>query len=117
MLAGQKEVTLEQDNWFSGCNRCPLFLFSSRIVYFRVLHFTVTVKNVMFSYLQFCPSDPTKLMVSSADSQVRILHGIDVIGKVQGESLCFALMLWMSLISGIEFDLRWLFKKKKRIQP
>ncbi|KAG5538206.1 hypothetical protein RHGRI_018958 [Rhododendron griersonianum] len=32
---------------------------------------------------QFCPSDPTKLMVSSADSQVRILHGIDVIGKVQ----------------------------------
>ncbi|KAF7137722.1 hypothetical protein RHSIM_Rhsim07G0002600 [Rhododendron simsii] len=82
--SGQKEFALEQDNWFSGCNRCPLFLFSSRIVYCCVLHFTVTVKNVMFSYLQFCPSDPTKLMVSSADSQVRILHEIDVIGKVQG---------------------------------
>lgn len=32
---------------------------------------------------QFSPADPTKLMVSSADSQVRILHGIDVIGQVR----------------------------------
>ncbi|PSS23524.1 WD repeat-containing protein isoform 2 [Actinidia chinensis var. chinensis] len=33
---------------------------------------------------QFSPSDPNILMVSSADSQLRILHGIDVIGKYRG---------------------------------
>ncbi|OVA06324.1 WD40 repeat [Macleaya cordata] len=33
---------------------------------------------------QFFPSDPTKLMVTSADSQVRILDGVDVICKYRG---------------------------------
>ncbi|KAJ8900649.1 hypothetical protein K2173_025426 [Erythroxylum novogranatense] len=33
---------------------------------------------------QFSPSDPTRLLVSSADSQVRILHGVDVICKYRG---------------------------------
>ncbi|XP_050236504.1 uncharacterized WD repeat-containing protein C3H5.08c-like isoform X2 [Mercurialis annua] len=33
---------------------------------------------------QFSPSDPTKLMVSSADSQVRILNGVDVVRKYRG---------------------------------
>ncbi|KAA8540065.1 hypothetical protein F0562_026757 [Nyssa sinensis] len=33
---------------------------------------------------QFYPHDPSKLMVTCADSQVRILHGINVIGKYRG---------------------------------
>ncbi|KAJ9188169.1 hypothetical protein P3X46_003558 [Hevea brasiliensis] len=33
---------------------------------------------------QFSPSDPTRLMVTSADSQVRILNGVDVICKYRG---------------------------------
>ncbi|EEF39027.1 WD-repeat protein, putative [Ricinus communis] len=33
---------------------------------------------------QFSPSDPTKLMVTSADSQVRIIDGVDVICKYRG---------------------------------
>ncbi|KAF8413358.1 hypothetical protein HHK36_001338 [Tetracentron sinense] len=33
---------------------------------------------------QFSPSDPSKVMVTSADSQVRILHGVDVICKYRG---------------------------------
>ncbi|KAK8940870.1 Protein SPA1-RELATED 3 [Platanthera zijinensis] len=33
---------------------------------------------------QFCPSDPVKLMVTSADSTVRILDGICVISKYKG---------------------------------
>ncbi|KAA8516197.1 hypothetical protein F0562_019376 [Nyssa sinensis] len=33
---------------------------------------------------QFSPSDPKKLMVTSADSQVRILHGVDVICRYRG---------------------------------
>ncbi|KAI9182410.1 hypothetical protein LWI28_025079 [Acer negundo] len=33
---------------------------------------------------QFSPSDSSKVMVTSADSQVRILHGIDVICKFRG---------------------------------
>ncbi|XP_057981002.1 uncharacterized protein LOC131166444 [Malania oleifera] len=33
---------------------------------------------------QFSPIDPSKLIVTSADAQVRILHGIDVICKFRG---------------------------------
>ncbi|XP_059629000.1 WD repeat-containing protein YMR102C [Cornus florida] len=33
---------------------------------------------------QFYPQDPSKLMITCADSQVRILHGINVIGKYRG---------------------------------
>ncbi|XVF80259.1 hypothetical protein PTKIN_Ptkin15bG0056700 [Pterospermum kingtungense] len=33
---------------------------------------------------QFSPGDPDKLMVSCADSQVRILHGVDVVCKFRG---------------------------------
>nr|XP_018678839.1 PREDICTED: WD repeat-containing protein 44-like [Musa acuminata subsp. malaccensis]XP_018678840.1 PREDICTED: WD repeat-containing protein 44-like [Musa acuminata subsp. malaccensis] len=34
--------------------------------------------------IQFCPSDPHKLMVSSADSQIRVLDGFDVTSKFKG---------------------------------
>ncbi|XP_057472696.1 uncharacterized protein LOC130761226 [Actinidia eriantha] len=33
---------------------------------------------------QFFPQDPSKLMVTCADSQVKILHGINVVGKYRG---------------------------------
>ncbi|KAK6947960.1 WD40 repeat [Dillenia turbinata] len=33
---------------------------------------------------QFSPSDPSLVMVTSADSQVRILHGVNIIGKFKG---------------------------------
>ncbi|XP_068634647.1 uncharacterized protein [Aristolochia californica] len=34
--------------------------------------------------VQFCPSDPRKVMVTSADSQVRIIDGFEVICKYRG---------------------------------
>ncbi|KAJ0765084.1 putative transcription factor WD40-like family [Helianthus annuus] len=34
---------------------------------------------------QFCPQDSSKVMVTSADSHVRILHGPNVIGKFRGQ--------------------------------
>lgn len=34
---------------------------------------------------QFCPQDPSKVMVTCADSHVRILHGVTVIGKYKGQ--------------------------------
>ncbi|KAL8196299.1 hypothetical protein R6Q57_025299 [Mikania cordata] len=33
---------------------------------------------------QFCPTDPRKVIVSSADSQVRVLCGVNVVGKFKG---------------------------------
>ncbi|XAR70137.1 hypothetical protein NMG60_11026905 [Bertholletia excelsa] len=33
---------------------------------------------------EFSPSDPSKVLVTSADSQIRILHGVDVISKFKG---------------------------------
>lgn len=41
----------------------------------------------LLSTHQFSPSDTSKLMVTSADSQVRILDGVDVICKYRGEWL------------------------------
>ncbi|KAL6961038.1 hypothetical protein U1Q18_038801 [Sarracenia purpurea var. burkii] len=37
-----------------------------------------------FVALQFSPSDPSKVLVTSADSQVRLLCGVDVIFKFKG---------------------------------
>ncbi|VFQ67938.1 unnamed protein product [Cuscuta campestris] len=37
---------------------------------------------------QFCPNDSTKVMVTSADSQVKILHGANVICKFKGSRNC-----------------------------
>ncbi|WOL06266.1 hypothetical protein Cni_G14998 [Canna indica] len=37
---------------------------------------------------QFCPNDPHELMVASADSQIRILYGIDVVSKLKGTRNC-----------------------------
>lgn len=34
---------------------------------------------------QFCPQDSSKVMVTCADSHIRILHGINVIGKYKGQ--------------------------------
>jgi hypothetical protein len=35
--------------------------------------------------MQFFPQDPNKVMVTCADSQVRILHGVKVVGKYRGK--------------------------------
>lgn len=34
---------------------------------------------------QYCPQDPSKVMVTCADSQIRILHGINVVGKFKAQ--------------------------------
>ncbi|KAJ9539596.1 hypothetical protein OSB04_026102 [Centaurea solstitialis] len=34
---------------------------------------------------QFCPQDSSKVMVTCADSHIRILHGVNVIGKYKGQ--------------------------------
>ncbi|KAL4574743.1 hypothetical protein LXL04_021579 [Taraxacum kok-saghyz] len=34
---------------------------------------------------KYCPQDPSKVMVTCADSQIRILHGIHVVGKFKGQ--------------------------------
>ncbi|XP_019189062.1 PREDICTED: WD repeat-containing protein 44-like [Ipomoea nil] len=38
--------------------------------------------------IQFVPSDPSKVMVTCADSDVRIINGINVIGKYKGPRNC-----------------------------
>lgn len=42
------------------------------------------IYKLMISFLQFSPGDSTKMMVTSADSQVRILHRIDTICQFRG---------------------------------
>ena len=35
--------------------------------------------------MQFFPQDPSKVMISCADSQVRILQGVNLISKFKGK--------------------------------
>lgn len=37
--------------------------------------------------MQFLPQDPSKILVTSADSKVRIIDGVNVIGKYKGKVL------------------------------
>jgi hypothetical protein len=37
-----------------------------------------------FLHKQYCPSDPKKLMVTTGDSQVRILDGVHVVSSYKG---------------------------------
>lgn len=39
---------------------------------------------IVHHFLQFLPQDSSKVMVTSADSRVRILQGQTVIGKYKG---------------------------------
>lgn len=74
--------------------------------YIEVLHSSYLVASLLFSlfveiylllcvwvsnyyhFLQFSPKDSNKVMVTCADSQVRILDGLNVIGKYRG--MCFS---------------------------
>lgn len=40
-----------------------------------------------FNSVQFLPGDPEKVLITSADSQVRIIQGHDVICRYRGKSL------------------------------
>ncbi|KAJ6943711.1 hypothetical protein NC652_009229 [Populus alba x Populus x berolinensis] len=58
--------------------------------------------------LQFSPSDPSKVVVTSADSLVRVLCGLDVICKFSGwflflhlNSYLFFLFIWSPMPSGL----------------
>lgn len=42
-----------------------------------------------FLHEQYCPSDPKKLMVTSGDSQVRILDGAHVVSSYKGTKQLF----------------------------
>ena len=65
----------------ANCKRIDFWYFFRLIT---VLSFESLVLNSLISIIQYCPSDPRKLLVTSADSQIRILDGIDVVSKYKG---------------------------------
>lgn len=101
MLAQQKEVTLQKDNWFSGicltllCSACNIFYCMFLLLYELIYHihisFVCGIFKFMFYSIQFSPQDSSIVMVTCADSQVRVLHGLNVIGKYRGTSMLLVL--------------------------
>lgn len=83
MLTGEKEVLRQEGNWVSGSDPPSMLIFlrSGQVFYL----FGSFVIVIILSVVQFCPSDPTKVMVTSADSQVRILSGVNIMSKYKGE--------------------------------
>lgn len=81
MLTTQKEVTLQKNNWLPGSS-----YYSILLLLLSLCTFCSQLYLVICLYLQFSPQDSTKVMVTCADSQVRILQGLNVIGKYKGMS-------------------------------
>lgn len=61
-------------------------------VHLFILNIQIILRMALYSYIslfhhlheQYCPSDPKKLMVTSGDSQVRILDGVHVVSNYKG---------------------------------
>jgi hypothetical protein len=81
MLTGQKEATWQEDNWLRGGLLLPSFLLTTCFILDILLDRDSFIYNFT---LQFSPSDPSKLVVTSADSLVRVISGLDVICKFRG---------------------------------
>lgn len=81
MLTGEKEIFRQEGYWVSGSDPSATLFFSRTQVFAALLKTVV----IIISGFQFCPSDPSTVMVTSADSQVRILSGVNVISKFKGE--------------------------------
>lgn len=102
-LKGKKKLACKRITGFQVSAPCLLFasrpkettrlLFSRSIsvcVLYRLTFFFGKASHIdlhvgLFFSLQFSPSDPTKVLVTSADSQVRVLCGADVLLKFKGE--------------------------------
>lgn len=75
LFTGEKEVYRQEGDWISGsCSHLCV-----RYKCFNTGH------SYNYYFVQFCPSDSSKVMVTSADSQVRILSGVNVMCKFKGE--------------------------------
>ncbi|KAG6788177.1 hypothetical protein POTOM_004232 [Populus tomentosa] len=78
---GQKEATWQEDNWLRGGLLLPSFWLTTCFILDILLDRDSFIYNFT---LQFSPSDPSKLLVTSADSLVRVICGLDVICKFRG---------------------------------
>lgn len=102
MLTGQKEATWQEDNWLWGGLLLPSFLLTTCFILDILLDRDSFIYNFT---LQFSPSDPSKLVVTSADSLVRVISGLDVICKFRGwflflhlNSYLFFLVIWSPMV-------------------
>lgn len=81
-LPGKKKLARKRITGFQ-VTICFQFYFTRRTRAYYVL------KNWCTNFMQYCPSDSSKVMVTSADSQVRILCRSNIICKFKGVSETF----------------------------
>lgn len=55
--------------------------------------------------MQFLPQDPSKILVTSADSKVRIIDGVNVIGKYKGKVLNVLVSLSENVVNDLKLSL------------
>lgn len=97
ILFAENHLELESQVALNGRKKSPLkriigfqvpFLILHVLIYFFVT-FNSYKSNFSYMHYQYCPSDPKKLMVTSGDSQVRILDGLHVISNYKGTDTLF----------------------------
>lgn len=93
-MGSDNRLELDAQICLNGKKKSP----GKRIIGFEVFFYIQkSSKHVNFTdlcintilFLQFSPSDPSKLMVSSVDSPVHIISGVDVICKFKGTPILF----------------------------
>lgn len=56
--------------------------------FFHILkHFYLTITHTTYHFLQFLKSDSRRVMVTSEDSKIRVLDGLDVVHKYKGTKM------------------------------
>lgn len=61
--------------------------------YFEIIALFLPVITLFYLIMQFAPDDSEKVMITSADSKIRIVDGADVIQKYRG-SIWFNSLLY-----------------------
>lgn len=85
-LRGKKKLPGKRITGFQVVEFIFPFSFACYLICFQLWSSNLAGKRLIYNYfvLQFSPSDPSKVIVTSADSLVRVLCGPDVISKFKG---------------------------------
>lgn len=77
------EIQISGKSKSSGNKITGIQVFTTTFFYI-LKHFYLTIAHTTYHFLQFLKSDSRRVMVTSEDSKIRVLDGLDVVHKYKG---------------------------------
>lgn len=94
------EIQISGKSKSSGNKITGIQVFTTTFFYI-LKHFYLTITHTTYHFLQFLKSDSRRVMVTSEDSKIRVLDGLDVVHKYKGtkmkkkKKICSAKILYI----------------------